>query len=191
MRGNNSDSVLQAHVSFQPPRSRRQIQIKEALLGVIEAGPITGKSMNCVLVRTPFHLSRENPFYLTPLPLTYRLPVKSFIPSDFSSLLSTEVTYSARKIGRGGTCVLASSPHSYSFWTALDTCQSSRELASCSFSGLLFSSWWDKCRLRSLLRTAFWTFHLNWHSEVLCRKGERALEPRQHQMFLFLWNDRL
>lgn len=102
MRGKNSDSVLQAHVSFQPPRSRRQIQIKEALLGVIEAGPITGKSMNCVLVRTPFHLSRENPFYLTPLPLTYRLPVKSFIPSDFSSLLSTEVTYSARKIGRGG-----------------------------------------------------------------------------------------
>lgn len=40
----------------------------------------------------------------------------------------------------------------------------------------------------SLLRTTCWTSYLYWHSGDLWRRGKRALESRQHPMFLSLWN---
>ena len=76
----------------------------------------------CFSQNTLSSFQREAFFYLTPLPLTHRLPVKSYI-SNFSSLLSTEVTHSARKIGREGL-VFKPHPltavHSELLWTSVN-----------------------------------------------------------------------
>lgn len=38
------------------------------------------------------------------------------------------------------------------------------------------------------MRIPCWTSHRNWHSEDLCGMEKSALEPRQHHVFLSLWN---
>lgn len=84
---------------------------------------------------------REPFFYLTPLPLTHRLPLKPLI---CSIPLITAVYWGPLLPDKEGVpYVLDSSSHCSSFWTALDTCQCSRELASWSFPDRLFISWWD------------------------------------------------
>lgn len=93
--GVNSDGVLQAYISCQPPRSRRQVQIEEAISGTTEAGPILDKIMNCILATTPFHLSRESPSFTSHhFPWLTGFRSNPLFAQYLSSLLSTEVPYS-------------------------------------------------------------------------------------------------
>lgn len=142
VRGVNSDGVLQAHISCQPPRSRRQVQIEEAISGTTEADPWQNYELHFSYNTLP-SFRREPFFYLTPLPLTHFpwLPLKPLISSI--PLITALYWGPLLPDKEGVPYVLDSSSHCCSFWTALDTCQCSRELASWSFPDLLLISWWD------------------------------------------------
>lgn len=174
---------LKDHISFQPPISRRQVQVKEALSGTTEAGSVLSKITNYFLARTTFHLSGETPSF----PSHHFLD--SWVSPQTFDLLKRSHHY----------CPLGPHPQIRKKYPVCRLIPFTAHISDCSgnLSVLCRSKFMEFLRLsfhllvnnagKDLLCCEFLggLLHHNWPSEDLCgRKGD--LEPRQHHMFLSL-----
>lgn len=127
--GERKQTVCSGLISSQLPRSRRQVQVKEAISGATEAGPILSKVVNYVSARSPFHLSRESPVLPdATFPWLIGFPSNPSLAQALSLQISTEDPN--HRQGRSALCSRLIPLLKLLIQTALETCQCSVEVTS-------------------------------------------------------------